>query len=601
MKPEKSTVLILVLLLVSLFARAETGFSRDSLVTAIGILEQQKPSLGRDSVLMYYYNDLCEKSIFGNDPKADERLERFYEAQKRNLWPIGEGLYLRAVGKKYDRDGQYEKAVESYLAALKIMEANNSAPEHIVYTKILLGFVMLNNGDEEECWRLFKEAEPAAMQLENSSHAIWIIDFYADNTLFHAKTKADYEKALAYYKRVEELLPKSLIKNQIPNNLQGQAAVYELLNNKEKAAEYRAKALEQAKLIPNYFVQFNIYTDYAAAAQEAGNYQKAIDYRRLAIAAADSQQYLEFINRAYYELYLTYKASGDPGEALGALEQYLVLEDSLKRQEVNEKYAELSQQYEFEKQQVAIKNLENKNLRIWLIMLGLTLLAGLLILLLQTRSKRRIRYLNEELEKRNREVEEALYEGKKLERRRVSDRLHDSIATKISALKWKVEALEEKTDPELYDTLVNELQNLYEDVRGMAHEIRPLEFLDKGLKAATEEIVTNIKEHSHIQFNLAISEDISNLNKSLQYHIYQWVMELCLNMQKHARPTRVSCNMHLEGQTFVLNFENDGILTDKPLKEGQGLRNIRSKVDEYNGNMQVSKSELFQLKIAVPV
>jgi signal transduction histidine kinase len=398
---------------------------------------------------------------------------------------------------------------------------------------------MLNSGNEAECWRLFKEAEPEALKLKNSSHAIWILDFYGDNTLFHAKTKADYEKALAYYKRVEELLPNSLIKNQIPNNLQGQAAVYELLKNKEKAREYRAKALEQAKLIPNYFVQFFIYSDYAKAAEEERNYTEAINYRELAIAAADSQGYLEFLDRGYYELYLTYKESGDPAKALAALEEYLVLEDSLKRQEVNEKYAELNGKYEFEKNQLAIRNLENKTLRYGLITLAVILLAGLLLLLLQNRSKKKIAELNKRLSQRNKEVEEALYEGKKLERRRVSEKLHDSIATKISALKWKVEAREDQIEPNLYHSMVNELQNLYEDVRGMAHELRPLEFLDKGLELAIQELFSDLQEKSEASFEVILSPEIDQLEKSLQYHLYQFIAELCTNLKKHAKPKRV--------------------------------------------------------------
>lgn len=70
-------------------AKSETGLSRDSLARAIEYLETQPQTLVRDTTLMYYYNDLCEKSIFGNDPLADERLERFNRAWKKSSWPIG--------------------------------------------------------------------------------------------------------------------------------------------------------------------------------------------------------------------------------------------------------------------------------------------------------------------------------------------------------------------------------------------------------------------------------------------------------------------------------------------------------------------------------
>lgn len=557
-------------------------------------------SIARDTILMYYFNDLCEKSIYANDPKADERLEVFKRAQEKSPWPNAKGLYLRALGKKYDRDGDYQKALECYHEALAIFEKNKGNPEHMVYTKIMLGFVMLNSGDEKECWRLFKEAEPYALKLKNTSHAIWIIDFFADNTLYHAKNEADYKKALAYYKRVEELLPNSLIENQIPNNLQGQAAVYKLLGDKEKSKEYRARALVEAKKIPIYFVLYQIYQDYAFDEQENANFKKALEYRQLAINAADSMGYLEFKNRSIYDLYETFKASGDAKNALKTLEEYLILEDSLKRQEVNEKYAELSQQYEFEKQQVAIKSLENKNLRYGILALAVTLIGGVSFLVYQNRSKKKIRTLNLQLSLRNKEVEEALYEGKKIERRRVSDRLHDHIATKVSALKWKVEASETKMDKDVYEPLVNELEKIYEDIRSMAHALRPLEFLDLGLKLATEELFKNLAEKSNAQYELEIDEAVDTLNKSLQYHVYQMITELCTNLKKHAKPDEVSFKMLVNPSNLKVTIANNGLLSTH-WKEGQGIRNLKQKLAEYKGEIKVEVDQFFKVDMSIPL
>ncbi|MGR3810356.1 tetratricopeptide repeat-containing sensor histidine kinase [Jiulongibacter sp. NS-SX5] len=582
---------------------AETGYSRDSLRTAISILQTQDQNKNRDSLLSIYHNELIEKLNYGGLPEVDEALGDFEKAQKGFIWPVSEAFLLRAKARINEKKGDYLKAIDQYHRAVELMQNQNYTGEHLAYTYVLLAYCVLNNGDADEAWELFETSTKYSREVEDKSILIWALDFFGDNTLFRAKELSDYEKALDYYKQVEQLLPESKVENQISNNLQGQAKVYELMGNSSKAEEYRQRALNHAQSLdpPNYFNIYQIYTDWARASLKKGQTTKAIDFQQMALKAAKDFGFLEMVNRAIFDLYQLQKETGDTENALLTLEQYMVLEDSLKRTEVNEKYAELSREYEFEKQQKVIKTLENKNLKYSLAVLGVLLLAGGIILWLQAKSKSKIALLNDNLQERNREVEEALYEGKKLERRRVSDQLHDHIATKISALKWQVEAREEELPSAFYSPLVSNLESLYEDVRGLAHELRPLEFLDKGLKVATEELLGSVAAGSQAEFQVEVDDLIMTISKSLQYHLYQFVMELTTNLQKHSSPSRVKLEMKLEANHVLLHFENDGLLSTGPLKEGQGLRNIRNKVSEYGGDIEFQKTDRFTVQIAIPL
>lgn len=593
------TLISFFLIATTTFAYSETGMSRDSLVKAIGILEKQPATVERDTILMYYYNDLCEKSIFGADSLADARLEQFKKAQVNSKWPIAKALYLRAVGKKFDKTGDYQKAIEHYHGALQIMEENNANPEHIVYTKILLGFVMLNSGNEDECWRLFKEAEPLAIKLENTSHAIWILDFYADNTLFHAKTKEDYLKALNYYKKAEKLLPKSLIENQIPNNLQGQAQVYYLLGNEEKSEEYIKKALKQAKRIPNYFVQFNIYSDYTKKALEMNDFESALKYQLEGIKAAEAQGYLEFINRAYYNLYEVYKAANKKAKALETLEYYIVLEDSLMRQEVNEKYAELEGQYAFEKQQNRIQELENKQLQYLLWTLAAVLLLGTLFGIYLVRNSKKLKAQNQLLNDKNEEIKLAIQKGSNIERKRVANDLHDGLATKITAIKWRIEAQEPS---EQSNYIVAELEKLYTDVRLIAHNMASQELQLVGLIPSIENLFTKLNLIDKARFILENKLPEERVfHHDLSYQLYYIVLELSTNVMKHSNADTAILTLKEYNSNLILSLSDNGSLITKNTDSGMGLINIKERVSQFNGKVLIRDEDGFEVFIEIPL
>lgn len=597
--PTKIIIGLLLLTAPIISVYSETGLSRDSLVIAINTLEKQPATIDRDTLLMYYYNDLCEKSIYGGDPKADQRLEQFRLAQSTSNWPMAEAFYFRALGKKEDKQGDYQKAIGYYHNALQIFEGNNAKPEHIVYTKILLGYVMLNSGNSDECWKLFKEAEPLALKLHDSSHAIWILDFFADNTLFHAKDKDAYLTALKYYKQAESLLPKSLIKNQIPNNLQGQAKVYHLLGNEEKSEEYLSKALEQAKQIPNYFIQYNIYTDYAQKAVDKKAYSQAIDYQMAAIAAADSFAYLEFLNRGYHNLYEIYKTSGNQGKALETLEHYLVLEDSLMRQEVNEKYAELESQYDFEKQQNRIQELENKQLQYLLWALGIILLLGFLLGMYLLRSSRKLKVQNQLLNEKNEEIKLAIQKGSRQERKRVANDLHDGLATKITAIKWRIEA-QEPSDQSNY--IVTELEKLYTDVRLIAHNMASQELHLIGLIPSIENLFTKlnlIEKTTFIFENKLPEERVFELD--LTYQLYYITLELSTNVLKHSNANTAVLTLKEYDGNLILSLSDDGSQINKNSHAGMGLLNIKERVSTFKGKVVIRDEDGFEVFIEIPL
>ena len=102
--------------------------------------------------------------------------------------------------------------------------------------------------------------------------------------------------------------------------------------------------------------------------------------------------------------------------------------------------------YEFDKKQnlskLRFNQLQNEKLtqsRNFLVGLSVlaTLIAGIILW-----SNRKLRSKNLQLTAKNREIEQALYKGQNIERKRVASELHDNLNTKLAALRWRLEAID---------------------------------------------------------------------------------------------------------------------------------------------------------------
>ena len=584
-------------------AKGARPFTEDQLVQEIEKLENATSSFSRDSLLVLYYNDLIERYNWsGKTTERDAYLAKLETCISTSLWPVSRAFLVRAKARIQDRNGDYTNAIENYHETIRIMEKNKYGGEELGYSYVLLAFNVLNNGNQREAWKLMEKSMEHSKTAKDKSVLIWALDFFGDNSLFNAKNLEDYKKALGYYLEVEKYLPESLVENQKGNSLLSLSQLYLKLDNQEKAKEYFEKCLaqENKKNNPNYMNLHHLYLGWAEYYLEKAEYKNARAYAESSLEYARKFGFAEFVNRSLKILYQTEKEGGNFQQALLYLEEFRLLEDSLSRDEVKKKYVELDKRFNFEKQQNEIKTLENNNLRLGILLLFLLLLSGVIILYWFKKNRQKVQELNKALQHRNLEVESALAEGKELERKKISERLHDTIATKISSLKWKIEAEEKNINPLLYQNLVMRLENLYEDVRSLSHEKGPLEFLEKGFKTATEEVFWNISKNMEAHFEVQIDETCNSLEKRIQFLLYQCTLELCTNLVKHSKPSFVQFLASKYNDHIQISLENDGIF-GSTIKMGQGLKNIQSKVKTAGGTVEVIPTPSFKVSIAIPL
>ncbi|SOE23846.1 Tetratricopeptide repeat-containing protein [Spirosomataceae bacterium TFI 002] len=594
----KATILSLSLILLCSISFAQ-NLSRDALEVKINELEKAKPSLHRDSTLAFFYNDMCEKCVYGNDPRADEFLDRFELAYADLDWNPAEALYYRARGKAFDKAGEYEKSIDLYYKAIKILENYPADPKHLTYSYIMTGFVMTNNGNKEECRKLFKKAEPLALQQEDKSNIIWIYDWLADDIYNDAKSPEDFREALEYYKKVEAFIPFTIVQNLKANNLEGLGKTYWRLNEKELALSYFDQALSEATKNKEGFNLWNIYSQLSYFEEEENKIALATEYAEKALKAAKEFGYNEFITRTHYDLVRLYKKSENFEKSLMNFERYQELTDSLGRNELNAKYKELESKYNSELQENQIKKLLNQQLQIIGYVIIAALLLGFFALIYYINTNKKLKKNNLELLNKNKEIEEALFKGEQQERKRIASDLHDSLATKISAMKWRLEAIPEQENNKILVGLVDQLEGLYTDVRLISHNMAPHELSKQGLKQALEVLFSKLNLLNKTNFTLTQIDYKSTLGKDIQFQLYCMILELSNNVLKHSDAKNAQLKIVQEAHSLNLSFEDNGTNKNKHGK-GMGFRNLKSRVSDLNGTLEIESKGGFKVSINIP-
>lgn len=597
-----SIIWLAVLLSMGLQKAIAQNLSRDELDSRINLLEKQKPSLQRDSTLAFYYNDMCEKCVYANDSRAEEFLIRFekrYKALSEN-WKPAEALFYRAKGKSIEKKGDYTQAIELYYKAIKILEANPCEPKHLTYSYIMAGFVMTNNHNIEECVRLFKKAEPFALKEKNKANIIWIYDYFGDIAYDFAKNTDDYKRALSYYKKVEQFLPESNIPNQKSNNLEGLGKAYWKLGNKKLAYSYFDKALTAAnkRKVGEGFSLWNIYSHLSSFKEEENKIDEAIFNALKSLEAAENHGYAEFILRSHNDLYRLYKKKGDQTNALLNYEKYNTLNDSLGRNELNAKYKELETKYNSEIQANKIEKLENSRLQsIGYVILGI-MVFGLISLLYYSRVNKKLKAQNLLLNAKNEEIKQAVLVGSQQERKRVANDLHDGLATKISAMKWRIEA----EDPQnVNKKIVEELEKLYTDVRLIAHNMAAYEFHAVGLINSIEGLLSklNLIDKTKFNFENKLSPDL-DINYNLEYQLYCIALELSTNILKHSNAETAVLTMKEFNKSIIMVMSDNG--SKRALKKGGiGLKSLKDRLAVVNGKTVIRDEDGFEVYIEVPL
>jgi signal transduction histidine kinase len=354
---------------------------------------------------------------------------------------------------------------------------------------------------------------------KNDSIALALLN-YAKGEL--AITEGDYERAESYLKISISIAQQF---NLQQNKLLAEILLmktYNLLKQYEEAVIIGERSLLTAEKLPNKTTFIAIHRGLKDAYNKLNDYEKAFHH----LFKLDS------------------------------------LKDLTRNESIESKTDSLLIAFESEKKDLAIqmKDLEiiqteekvkSQQLFVAVLILLLIVLLGFVILYIRTK---KTQLLEIEL-KKEKELIHAAMEGEKKERIRLSSELHDGISSELTALKIKLS--NEQSDQAIIQQ-IGELQN---DVRRMAHSLSPLKLKSLGLSKSLSEQCSQLStEQTKVHFTTNLDAIQFKWNENAVNIIYRTTQELIQNALKHAEAKNIDIQLFYndENKNLSITVEDDG-------------------------------------------
>jgi signal transduction histidine kinase len=227
----------------------------------------------------------------------------------------------------------------------------------------------------------------------------------------------------------------------------------------------------------------------------------------------------------------------------------------------------------------------------------LVLALGLIVFVFayQRRMLQHQEHLRELQELRQRQMLEAALDAQEAERRRVARDLHDEVGGMLALIRLNIGQVERKCvdnapaaetahrSKELLDEAIH-------SVRRISHDLLPVVLDKMGLVQAINSLVHSVPPDSGLEVKFTHNLDKDRLEARQELLLFRILQELVNNTLKYAEATRITIDLHREGEKLTLHYADNGKGFEFDASQdlgvsgsGLGMKNLQSRVDLLNG------------------
>ncbi len=214
-------------------------------------------------------------------------------------------------------------------------------------------------------------------------------------------------------------------------------------------------------------------------------------------------------------------------------------------------------------------------------------------------NKKQLLYLKEqqlkEAEHQNQLLQKELEKQKSIEqeRERISHDMHDDLGAGISALKLQAEFLKQKAEDGDLQNDIDELLKTSEEMNLSMREM--LWSLNSGNDTLGSFIdyaiqyTGNFLKKTKIKLS-SESEDIISetpISTELRRNMFLCLKEALNNAYKHSQSNQLKLSFVQKDKEFIMKISDNGVGISHENAEGNGLRNMKRRMQEQNGECQI--------------
>jgi signal transduction histidine kinase len=196
------------------------------------------------------------------------------------------------------------------------------------------------------------------------------------------------------------------------------------------------------------------------------------------------------------------------------------------------------------------------------------------------------------------------------ELKRIAHALHDEAGQLLAAVHLSLDQVERELGPGAPAglTIVKQhLDDVYQQLRHLSHELRPTVLDDLGLVPAIEFLSQGIAKRSGLRIAVQSTPAV-RLAVPIETVVYRVVQEALNNIHKHAQAKFVKIQVRISERFVKCFIADDGVgfnpdgTKDRPLVRGLGLLGMREKLQRLGGALKIESApgRGTKLNITVP-
>ncbi|WP_164914185.1 tetratricopeptide repeat-containing sensor histidine kinase [Aquimarina sediminis] len=587
---------------------------------SVELIGQKKDSVSRLRLSMVYNiiaNAYSDKSLLEESKKWHLKgieIAQRYEAK---------GHYYQKIhnlAATYIRLGEYDYAIQLLESCLQF--EGKSEFTFTVYISLASAHSLKNNN--ELALSYLKKALAFFKNGEKSRNEVIILQ----NIGVQYHIMENYDEAIKYYNRAWIIGKENGFHRPTIDAMMNTGLVYQDQGMHDKATLSYKEALLLSENLGFLDKQTTIYSHLKKSAAAQNNFKESYDYFTKEIEIKDSIRSLQK-EKEINELEIKFKTLEKEKEISILRIENTNRELKLKNQEEAIKNLKLQQEVEKKENEYRILSFQNasekkineiallkkdqeiqesklarqksiKNTILYSFLILLIPIIGLLITYyqkLQTQSE--LNKKQEEISKqkitslvKDQELKliKALIKGKDKERKRIAQELHDSIGGNLAAIKIQVNNTVINGNKEHIKTINNQLDDTYEQVRDLSHNLVPKKFSKNNFSDVLEEYFNNIGDATNLKTSITVypRTEIDLMDEILQIEIFKIIQELITNTIKHAKASSIELQLNLvEGAVNVM-FEDNGVgFNTQNQISGIGFENIKSRLKTVSGTLHI--------------
>jgi PAS domain S-box-containing protein len=160
------------------------------------------------------------------------------------------------------------------------------------------------------------------------------------------------------------------------------------------------------------------------------------------------------------------------------------------------------------------------------------------------------------------ELNSRLQTSMELERLRLAQELHDNPMQSLYSAIYRIEELRGAADPKLKEALGDvkqHIQNVLQDLRATAKELRPPTIFNFGLENAIRSHANDIVEkHPNLNIHLSLAHDRQILPEKVRLALFRIFQQSLANVIRHSKATEVHVRFSFDAEEAQLEISDNG-------------------------------------------